>query len=368
MSLSDTLVELVNIPSVIGDEEEIATAIDLRLSATRTVHRFGNALVVGEPTGKPIIALYGHTDTVPEQGNGTAIVTDGRIRGLGTSDMKAGVAVMVHLLEDERALNGPYDVIGVLYDKEEGPSAENGLEDVLDAVAWLADAELSIVLEPTDLNLELGCNGAMNADIIFNGHAAHSARPWLGENAVTKAGAWLAAMHDRRPESVEIAGLEYREVFSVTRANGGIANNVLPSRFVANLNYRFPPIHDLLDAEERLRDVASAADEIVITDRAAAGTIPEGNPHLARLEDLVGGARTGKQGWTDVARLTGRGIPAVNYGPGEVAQAHQATESVPIENLQTVFDTLRRFLSDPSTRRLRRNNTGAVSPTARRRR
>ena len=345
MSLSETLVELINIPSVIGDEEEITTAIEFRLSADRHVRRLGNALVIGEPTGKPIIVLYGHTDTVPEQENGMASVSGDRICGLGASDMKAGLAVMVHLLKAREVIEGPYDVVGVFYDKEEGPSADNGLEDVLDAVPWLADAVFSIVLEPTDLNLELGCNGAMNADIVFNGHAAHSARPWLGENAVTKAGAWLAEMHDRRPEPVEIAGLEYREVFSVTKASGGIANNVLPARFTLNLNYRFPPIYDLDEAETRLRDVASAADEILITDRASAGTIPEGNPHLDRLEALVGGAKTAKQGWTDVARLTGRGIPAVNYGPGEVAQAHQETESIPIENLEIVYDVLRAFVT-----------------------
>ena len=345
MSVAETLVELINIPSVIGNEDEITTAIDFRLAASRSVARLGNALVAGEPTGKPMIVLYGHTDTVPEQDNGTAVLEDGRIRGLGASDMKSGVAVMIHLLEDPAVLDGPYDVVGVFYDKEEGPSADNGLEEVLDAFGWLAEAEFSVVLEPTDLSLELGCNGVMNADIIFTGHAAHSARPWLGENAVTKAGAWLAAMDDREPEPVDIAGLEYREVFSVTRANGGIANNVLPSRFTINLNYRFPPIYDLVDAEARLRRVASAADEIVITDRAPAGTVPEGNAHLARFERLVGGARTAKQGWTDVARLTGRGIPAVNYGPGEVAHAHQATESVPVENLQIVFDVLRRFLT-----------------------
>jgi succinyl-diaminopimelate desuccinylase len=345
MSLADTLVELINISSVIGNEEEITTAIEFRLAAVRTTQRLGNALVVGEPTGNPIIVLYGHSDTVPEQDNGTAGVSGERIHGLGASDMKAGLAAMIHLLEAREIIDGPYDVVGVFYDKEEGPSADNGLEDVLDAVPWLADAVFSIVLEPTDLNLELGCNGAMNADVVFSGHAAHSARPWLGENAVTKAGAWLAEMHDRRPEPVEIASLEYREVFSVTRASGGIANNVLPARFTLNLNYRFPPIYDLDEAEARLRGVASAADEILITDRASAGTIPEGNPHLDRLEELVGGAKTAKQGWTDVARLTGRGIPAVNYGPGEVAQAHQVTESVPIANLGTVYDVLRDLLT-----------------------
>jgi len=345
MSLADTLVELINISSVIGNEEEITTAIEFRLAAVRTTQRLGNVLVVGEPTGKPIIVLYGHSDTVPEQDNGTAGVSGERVHGLGASDMKAGLSVMIHVLEAREIIDGPYDVVGVFYDKEEGPSADNGLEDVLDAVPWLADAAFSIVLEPTDLNLELGCNGAMNADVVFSGHAAHSARPWLGENAVTKAGAWLAEMHDRRPEPVEIAGLEYREVFSVTKASGGIANNVLPARFTLNLNYRFPPIYDLDEAEARLRGVASAADEILITDRASAGTIPEGNPHLDRLEELVGGAKTAKQGWTDVARLTGRGIPAVNYGPGEVAQAHQVTESVPIANLGTVYDVLRDLLT-----------------------
>ncbi|MEN8115162.1 MAG: succinyl-diaminopimelate desuccinylase [Actinomycetota bacterium] len=345
MSLSETLVELINISSVIGNEEEITTAIDFRLSAVRPLLRIGNALVVGVPTGKPIIAIYGHTDTVPEQDNGTASIHDDRIYGLGASDMKAGIAVMIHLLEDPDIINGRYDVVGVFYDKEEGPMDDNGLEDVLDAVPWLADAEFSVVLEPTDLNLELGCNGAMNADIVFTGHAAHAARPWLGENAVTKAGAWLAEMHNRTPEPVEIAGLEYREVFSVTRANGGIANNVLPAHFTMNMNYRFPPIYSLEEAEARLREVAGAADEIVITDRASAGTVPEGNRHLDRLEALVGGAKTAKQGWTDVARLTGRGIPAVNYGPGEVAQAHQVSESIPSENLNIVFDVMRRFLT-----------------------
>ncbi len=343
MSLTDTLVELIDIPSVTGDEEEITTALEFRLGAGRRLRRIGNALVVGEPTGKPLIALYGHTDTVPVQDNATARVADGRIHGLGASDMKAGVAVMVHLLEDDELTEGPYDVVGVFYDKEEGPLAENGLEDVLDQVGWLAEAEFSVVLEPTDLVVELGCNGAMNADVIFTGHAAHSARPWLGENAVTKGGEFLAAMHHREPERFEIAGLEYREVFSVTTAHGGVAHNVLPSRFALNLNYRFPPVFSLDEAEERLLVATKGADEVIITDRAPAGTIPEGNPHLERLEALVG-AKQAKQGWTDVARLTGRGIPAVNYGPGEVAQAHQVGESVPDDHLDTAFEMMRRFL------------------------
>jgi len=343
--LAATLVELVDTPSVTGEEAAIADLVATRLAPARPVQRIGNALVVGRRTGRPLIVLYGHTDTVPEQGNLPARVEDGIVAGLGASDMKAGLAVMIHLLEDGDVAAGPYDVAAVFYDREEGPADENGLLRVLEEAAWLEEAEFAVVLEPTDLTLELGCNGVINADVVFTGRAAHSARPWLGENAVTKAGEWLAAMHRRRPEAVEIAGLVYREVFSVTRAAGGIANNVLPARFVCNLNHRFPPVYDLEEAEARLRAVAAAADEIVVKDRAPAGAVPAGNPHLARLETVVGGRKAAKQGWTDVARLTARGIPAVNYGPGVVAQAHQASEHVPVANLEEAFRSLRTFLT-----------------------
>jgi succinyl-diaminopimelate desuccinylase len=343
VSLTDTLVELINIPSVTGDEEEIATALEFRLSGRRPVSRIGNALVVGEPTGKPVIALYGHTDTVPVQDNALAWLGDGRVRGLGASDMKSGLAVMVHLLEDDTVTGGPYDVVGVFYDREEGPIHDNGLEAVLDEVSWLADAAFSVVLEPTDLRVEVGCNGAMNADVVFTGHAAHSARPWLGDNAVTKAGWWLAEMHARTPEVFESGGHEYREVFSVTTAHGGIANNVIPARFTINLNYRFPPTFGLAEAEQRLMEVCAVADEVVITDRAPAGAVPAGNSHFDRLASLVGTTEA-KQGWTDVARLSGRGIDAVNYGPGSVSEAHQAGESVAVEDLDAAFGVMRRFL------------------------
>ena len=347
-SVVETLEWLVNIPSVTGNEGRIATAIAERLLPTwslQSVARVGNSLVVGEATGRPLIALYGHIDTVPEQGNGTARIEGDRMYGLGTSDMKAGVAVMIHLLESAAVRAGRFDVVGVFYDKEEGPADENGLEEVLDRVEWLADAQLSIVLEPTDLNLELGCNGALNADVIFRGRSAHSARPWLGDNAVTRAGSWLAELHDRAPEPYVIDGLEFREVFSVTRAAGGIANNIIPPEFVVNLNYRFPPVYELEEAEARLRSVAGAADDVVVKDRAPAGKLPEGSDLVTELQAITGATRAAKQGWTDVARLTARGIPAVNFGPGEVAQAHQVTESVPLANLPKSLDSLEEFLT-----------------------
>jgi succinyl-diaminopimelate desuccinylase len=344
--LVETLSWLVDVPSVTGDEDRLCTELQERFGSDRT-SRIGNSLVIGRPSGKPLVTLYGHLDTVPQQGNGTARLDGDRMFGVGTSDMKAGVAVMLHLLTDAEVAAGPYDVIGVFYDKEEGPADENGLEAVLDTVDWLMDAELAVVMEPTDLHLELGCNGAMNADVVFTGHAAHSARPWHGENAVTKAGEWLASLHAMEPVPVDIDGLVYREVFSVTRASGGIANNVLPAEFVINLNYRFPPIYDLGQAEARLREVSHVADRVDIKDRAPAGLVPLDNPLVDRLLEATGVAPMAKQGWTDVARLTSRGVDAVNYGPGEVAQCHQATESVAVGNLPIAFDVLKRLLVSP---------------------
>lgn len=348
-SLTDTLAELVSIHSVTGNEGRLATAVAERLLKVWTmqgVTRIGNALVVGQQTGRPMITLYGHLDTVPVQENGDPVVKGDRMYGLGTVDMKSGLAIMIHLLEDDAVRTGPYDVVGVFYDKEEGPMAENGLEDVLNAAPWLVDAEFAIVLEPTDLGVELGCNGAMNADVFFKGKAAHSARPWLGENAVTKAGSWLASMHQREPALVDVDGLEYREVFTVTMVEGGIANNVLPASLRINLNYRFPPVYTMGEAEQRLLEVAADADYVVVKDKAPAGGVVTDNPHLDRLLEVSGAARSSKQGWTDVARLSERGIPAVNYGPGDPGLAHQQEENVLLANVEQGFNVLREFLID----------------------
>ncbi len=348
MSLLDTLVWLVDTPSELGDEERLCTGVIQRMSGTydaSAIIRVGNSAVVGGRTGKPLLLLVGHIDTVPSQGQPPAYVENGMLYGLGTSDMKAGVAVMIHLLEDPDVRSGTYDVVGVFYDGEEGPADGNNLERVLTEVPWLKEAVFGVVMEPTDLRLEVGCNGAINATVRFTGKSAHSARPWLGENAVTKAGAWLAELHTREPEVFDIDGLEYREVFSVTRASGGIASNILPPVFEVNLNYRFPPIFTVEEAVGRLRLLALAADEVEVVDRAPAAPVPEGNVHLDRLLETTAAERAAKQGWTDVARLAANGVPAVNYGPGIVAQAHQVHEHVPIANLEVAFEKLKSFLT-----------------------
>jgi len=345
VTLLDTLIEMVDIPSVTGSEKELCDWFERRYTGRYDTERIGESLIVGRPgEGASFVVLYGHTDTVPVQGDPMARIEGDRLVGLGTTDMKAGLAVMAELL-DNGIGESEGSLVCVFYDAEEGPAADNGLEAVLDDAPWLVDAEISIVLEPTSLDLELGCNGTLNADVIFRGSTAHSARPWLGENAVTKAGAWLSEMHEREPVLVDLDGLEYREVFSVTKASGGIAKNIIPGEFVINLNHRFPPIYSIEEAEARLLDVASNADEVVITDRAPSGSVDLDSAAVQRLDSLIGRKRMAKQGWTDVARLTARGAVAVNYGPGEVAQAHQVDESVPIENLSIVYDVLKEFLN-----------------------
>jgi succinyl-diaminopimelate desuccinylase len=345
VSLADDLVWLIDIASPTGHEDALRDAITDRLGAAGLPARqVGRSVVVGATSGKPVVSLYGHLDTVPTQGNLPARIEGDRVFGLGASDMKAGLAVMMALLEDPEVQGGPFDVIGVFYDGEEGPADGNGLEAVLDTVDDLGTSEIAVVMEPTDGELQLGCQGVLNARVEFHGRAAHSARPWLGENAISKAGAWLAAMHERQHRPVEVEGLQFNETYAVTMAEGGVANNVLPARFAINVNHRFPPDRTVAEAEARLLEVCAGADELTIVDRAPAASIPAGNPHLDRLRGLVD-VVSAKTAWTDVARLTERGIPAVNYGPGEVALAHTVEESVAVGALDEAFEVMRRFLS-----------------------
>ena len=343
--LVDDLCWLVDIPSVTGEERALRDAIAERLSTTVEVDIVGESLVAGRPTGRPRIDLYGHLDTVPENGNLPARVEDGRVQGLGTSDMKSGLALMLAALESPVVADGPYDVFGIFYDREEGPADENGLEGVLDAVSHLGDAELALVMEPTDNELQLGCQGTINARVTFEGEAAHSARPWLGDNAVTKAGEWLAGMHLREARDVIVEGLTFRETFVVTTASGGVARNVIPALFTLNMNHRYPPDRSSEEAEQMLAEVCAAADRFEVVDSAPAGPIPTDNRHVDRLRASGVASVTAKTAWTDVARLTQRGISAVNFGPGEVALAHRADESVSIVALQTGWAILEQFLT-----------------------
>jgi succinyl-diaminopimelate desuccinylase len=338
-TLTSTLAWLVDIPSRTGSETEIRDAVAQRL-AGMPLQTVNNSLVVGE-AGSGKVLLAGHLDTVPLQGDVGAHVEGDRLYGLGATDMKGGLAVMIHLLEDL----GTERTIGVFYAGEEGPMAGNDLGPVLDAVPALADADAAIVMEPTNREMHAGCQGSVNATVSFLGEAAHSARPWLGVNAVTRAGEFLTLMGALEPELHPVEGLQFKEVVSVTKASGGVANNIIPSRFDLNVNYRFAPDRSLDEAVARLRTLCEIADEFEVADTAPAAYPEISHPLFQLLAESAGAPLSHKQGWTDVAQLAERGIPAVNFGPGETALAHKPGESVALDDLRWAYDALATVLS-----------------------
>lgn len=372
-ALAALTLELCAIPSVTGDEAACTAWIAARLAKNPqiTVEQVGLTLLARGPVGaadgraRPLVLLAGHTDTVPLKSSDGGVV-DGRfvpppsrepgpqgdrLRGLGASDMKGGLAVMLLLGErlDLRAL--PYDVGFVYYDREEGPWRESGLGPALEAAPWLRGAALAFCLEPSDNVVQVGCVGSMHATVTFLGRSAHSARPWQGVNAIHAAGALLTALGARAPAEVDCGGHRFREVMSATLASGGTGRNVIPDRFTLNLNWRFAPGKSLDAAEAELRafvaaNSAGAAHEVTFTDRSPSGRVVTDNALLQRFLALTGAAVTAKQAWTDVARLGLAGIDAVNLGPGISAQAHQAGEYAEAGLLAGGYRQFALFLTD----------------------
>jgi succinyl-diaminopimelate desuccinylase len=348
--LTRDLLGLCAIKSEYGNERALADHVQARLEKTGLpVRRIGESVVAGEPTGtRPVVTLLGHLDTVPDAGNAWPPRLEGDlVFGLGASDMKAGLAVMLALAEErvaERA--GRFDVVHVFYDKEEGPDAANGLEPVLDACPFLMKTALAFCLEPTDGELHLGCLGGLHAKVTFHGRSAHSARPWQGENAITKAGTFLAELAALAPRDVELApGLVYREVTTVTLAKGGTGRNVVPASFELNVNVRIAPGKTLEAAESELRARVAGRATVEITDRSLAGKVPRANAHLERFREISKARVAPKQAWTDVARLGARGIDAVNFGPGFTAQAHQKDERASVAATVSSYEAFARFLA-----------------------
>jgi succinyl-diaminopimelate desuccinylase len=347
-SLADLLATLVDIPSVTGNEAAIAAFVERRLRARGTgeVSRSGNAVLWRGPArGRPLVVLAGHLDTVPPQGNEQAWREGGNLFGVGTTDMKSGDAVMLALVDslDPAALR--FDLACVFYDAEEGPAANNGLGRILPESPWLNDAAVAIVLEPTGLAVEMGCNGSLNVEVRVPGVSAHAARPWLGRNAVGEGAAWLAEITRYPVTPVYIQGLEYRETLQVTTLRAGRARNVVPDEMLVNLNHRFTPDTTVEQATAKLRRLVPEAFGFEVVDAAAAGRVALDQPVVGEFVRRAGAQVGGKQGWTDVARFSAAGIPAFNYGPGLADLCHRADEHCPIANLALAYDTLARFLT-----------------------
>ncbi|MDQ3538574.1 MAG: succinyl-diaminopimelate desuccinylase [Actinomycetota bacterium] len=345
-ALGDLLLDLLVLPSETGEEGAIADWLEHRYARER-VRRAGHSLVVGgSGNGLPAVLLVGHTDVVPATDADRDPRRDSnRILGRGASDMKSGLAVAMDCFEDPTLRAGPYDLVLVAYAGEEGPHEGNELGAVLTAMPDLTRAALAIVLEPTDLTVQLGCMGALHAEVAFRGHAAHSARPWHGENALTKAGDFLAELHGRPSRDVDVDGLTFREVFTATGAWTDNARNVVPDRFTINLNYRYAPDKTPAEAEASVGELVAGRAAVTVVDHAAAGRPRRDAGLVAAFCDTVDAPVRPKQAWTDVARFSQLGVPALNYGPGLTAQAHQAGEYVPERNLLAARSALAAFLA-----------------------
>ena len=348
-ALSRLLGTLVDIPSVTGQETALAEFVAGRLvrRGTGECLRSGDSVVWRGPRlGRPLVVLAGHLDTVPASGIPGARLEGGRLYGPGATDMKGGDAVMLALVESLDPARLRFDLAVVFYDAEEGPYADDGLGRLLNEMGWLRGADLAVLLEPTDVQVELGCNGVVNAEVRVTGTSAHAARPWTGVNAVERAAPWLAGIVRFPVTPVVVQGLEFRETLQVTRLRAGTAKNVVPDEFVAHLNHRFTPDRTPEEAQARLRALVPADFEFRITDCAPAGLVCLDRPRVREFVERFRLGVSGKQGWTDVARFTAAGVPAMNFGPGLPALAHAADEYCPIANLTRVYDCLTRFLTE----------------------
>ncbi|WP_129338140.1 succinyl-diaminopimelate desuccinylase [Cellulomonas endophytica] len=346
---------LCDLPSVSGEETAIADAIEAALAACAhlEVLRDGDAVVARTHLGRPSrVVVAGHVDTVPVAGNlPTELVEeDGAavLRGRGTVDMKAGVAVALALAAE---LDAPArDVTWVFYDHEEVDSALNGLGRVArNHPDWLA-ADVAVLGEPTAAGIEGGCNGTLRVEVRVRGVAAHSARAWRGRNAVHAAGEVLRRLEAYTPATVEVDGLEYREGLNAVLVHGGVATNVIPDLCVVTVNYRFAPSRTVAEAEAHVREVLEGF-EVVLTDAAAGARPGLTHPTTAGFVDAVlavtGGAPAPKLGWTDVARFSALGVPAVNFGPGDPSLAHHDEERVPVDQITAVHRALHAWLTTP---------------------
>jgi succinyl-diaminopimelate desuccinylase len=342
MALADRALELVDIPSESGNEAAVTAyirdAVPLEL-----VFSDGESLLYAKREGRPLVLLAGHTDTVPAQGNLPGRIDDGAVVGLGASDMKGGLAVMVELARWAAEATLGYDVAFLFFPREElGPDA-NPLPGVFERSPLVDEAELVVCLEPTDNTLQLGCLGNLTAQVVFEGRSAHSARPWLGENAIRLALDGLRPVLESEPRDVEVEGLVFREVISVTGLHAGIAANVIPGRAMATLNFRFAPGRTTDQAADRVRELVGRDVEIV-ANSPAARVPPLDRPLLAALRSAGGFEVQPKQAWTNVADFAARGLDAVNLGPGATRYAHAADERVEIAELEKTYAALQRFL------------------------
>lgn len=341
---------LCDIPSVSGEEKEIADAVELALRALPhlEVLRDGDAIVARTSLGRSSrVILAGHLDTVPIADNLPTRLEDGVIWGRGTADMKAGDAVFLKLAA---SLTEPkYDITYVFYDHEEVAARLNGLGRLVrEHPDWLG-GDFAILGEPSNAIVEGGCQGTMRIKITVPGVAAHPARSWMGSNAIHSAGAVLDVLRAYEPRQPVVDGLQYHEGLNAVKIEGGIAGNVIPDECVVYINHRYAPDRDPAAAEAHLRELFAgpqfAGHTIEVVDSAPGARPGLDHPAAREFVELVGRPPAAKLGWTDVSRFSSLGIPAVNFAPGDPLVAHKDDERCPVDDIENALHILTRWLS-----------------------
>lgn len=341
--------QICDIESVSGNETELADAIQAALSAYAhlEVLRDGDAVVARTNLGRASrVVIAGHIDTVPVADNLPVkflpMEREQVLWGRGTVDMKAGVAVQLKLAATVAEPNT--DVTWIFYDHEEVEASKNGLGRLARNHPELLNASFAVLCEPTSAQVEGGCNGTMRIEIKTHGVKAHSARPWMGKNAIHATAEILTILANHKTDEVEVDGLVYRESLNAVLISGGIATNVIPDAATITVNYRFAPSKSVAQAEAHLREIFAGFD-LTVTDSAAGARPGLDRPEAIRFVEATGTTAKPKYGWTDVARFSDLGVPAVNYGPGDPSKAHADDENVPVSQIYACESGLRSWLT-----------------------
>jgi succinyl-diaminopimelate desuccinylase len=344
LNLIETTKNLIKINSVTGSEEDVIQFIKSELTSNgfkgKILEEEGGLVAIPESSSSRI-ALVGHVDTVPISDNQIVSEDEDLIFGRGSVDMKSGVALIMKSL-----LDSPENIVGVFYTGEEGPYEENGLNSLLPVLMQEHDFEFSVILEPTDCEIQLGCLGALNASLFIRGKSAHSARPWMGENPIYKLDEVIDFVSKNEIKPVVVDGLEFKEILSITQIHSGVANNVIPEVTKLNINFRFSPEFSKEEASQYIVDNFSRFGDIEI-DNVSFGAMPNrDNPMVSKFISSTEAEVFPKQAWTDVARFNDAGIPSINFGPGDPLFAHTSNEQVSKKQILESYELLHKFLKD----------------------
>ena len=332
--LADRTLELIDIASESRDEAGLAGHVRAVLAEHGVeVSDLGDDCLLAGSRSAPVL-LAGHLDTVPAQGNRPGSRDAQRVRGLGASDMKGALAVMIELA----IADAPYRCL--FFGREELPAVHSALAPLLARRRGALDCELVLMMEPTDNAIHAGCLGNINATWTFHGRSGHSARPWTADNAIERAAAGIAALAAHPPVPHDFDGLRFVEVASVTTIHGGIAANVIPDRVDCSLNFRYAPGRDAVSAEARLRELTGSHGELAVSSNAPSAPVATRNRLVRSLVAHGDLAVEPKQAWTPVAEFAEHGLEAVNFGPGSPAQAHRQDESIEIAALRRCYELL----------------------------